>query len=66
MSIIYDKRPTDGSQRAWDYIEKVYGKTRTMKFMPNCCGPQIWIAELYEGKTITIDSEELMGRREKT
>jgi hypothetical protein len=61
--MIYKKRPTDGSQKAWDYVSDVYGKIKELKFMPNCCGPQSWIATLDNGRTVVVDSKEIKGLR---
>lgn len=62
----YKQRPNDGSQKAWDYIERVYGKIKELQIFPNCCGPHVWTATLTDGKKVTVDSVEVIGGRNKT
>jgi hypothetical protein len=64
---MYEQRPKDGSQQAWDYITKTYGEIKVLQFNPGCCGnPHVWFAKLSSGKTAFVDGKELMGERNVT
>lgn len=65
MSVLYQKRPNDGSAIVWDYITKKYGKIEILQFNPNCCGPHNWVAKV-DGKMISVDMAEVKGERNKT
>jgi len=62
MTIMYKKRPKDGSRLAWDYITRVYGEIKMMQFDPACCGVHHWTAQVGE-KIIMVDEEEIKGER---
>lgn len=61
---IYTKRPTDGSQRVWDYVTKTYGKIETLQFNAECCSSPTWTAKINE-KLIVVGINEVVEKTNK-